>query len=290
MRDPSLGAVILTQGDRVVTLERLVASVHQQNGDKIEIVVVCNGCPAPEWLAGQVKVVELPENLGVPAGRNVGVAQSSADVVMFLDDDAWFEDFTVADRVRAAFETDDDLSLLAFRFVDPVTRTTHRRHVPRLGSLGTHRPGRVTAFIGGACAVRRDRYEEVDGFAADFFYANEETDLAWRLIEAGGHIYYQPDIELMHPVLEATRHTVFFRMTARNKVWSAYRTLPLPLAAIYVLAWTLVIASRRHGKEPMRQWRAGLHEGWRSRDHRPRDPMSWKTIWKLTRLGRPPIV
>ncbi|WP_315973681.1 glycosyltransferase [Glutamicibacter sp. M10] len=40
----------------------------------------------------------LPENLGIPAGRNAGVGQVEGEYLCFLDDDSWFldDDFLIA--------------------------------------------------------------------------------------------------------------------------------------------------------------------------------------------------
>lgn len=86
-----LGAVIITMGNRPDELRALLDSVTAQHGDRIEVVVVGNGAPVPDVPAG-VRTVELPENLGIPGGRNVGIeafGPSGADVdaLLFLDDD-----------------------------------------------------------------------------------------------------------------------------------------------------------------------------------------------------------
>lgn len=86
-----LGAVVITMGNRPDELRALLDSVAGQDGDRIEVVVVGNGAPVPDVPAG-VRTVELPENLGIPGGRNVGIeafGPSGADVdaLLFLDDD-----------------------------------------------------------------------------------------------------------------------------------------------------------------------------------------------------------
>jgi hypothetical protein len=39
----------------------------------------------------------------------------------------------------------------------------------------------------------------------------------------------------------------------------------------------------------LRTWVAGFVEGWRT-DPGLRRPMRWGTVWRMTRLGRPPII
>ena len=53
----------------------------------VDVVVVGNGW-SPEGLPADVRSVALAENVGIPAGRNVGAAEATGDVLLFLDDDA----------------------------------------------------------------------------------------------------------------------------------------------------------------------------------------------------------
>ena len=65
------------------------------------------------------------------------------------------------------------------------TGTTQRRHVPRLRASDPLRSSRVTTFLGGANAVRTTVFQQVGLLPDEFFYAHEETDLAWRALDAG---------------------------------------------------------------------------------------------------------
>lgn len=86
-----LGAVIITMGNRPAELNALIESVRAQEGPTVELAVVANGAPLPPLPPG-VRSVELPENLGIPGGRNVGIELfgkdgREVDAVLFLDDD-----------------------------------------------------------------------------------------------------------------------------------------------------------------------------------------------------------
>src|SRR5690625_306645 len=64
-----ISCVILTMGTRPAELRRAVNSVLEQEGADLELVVVSNGAELPELPDGVV-TVELPENIGIPEGRN----------------------------------------------------------------------------------------------------------------------------------------------------------------------------------------------------------------------------
>ncbi|NUT33521.1 MAG: glycosyltransferase family 2 protein, partial [Hamadaea sp.] len=198
-----VGAVIITMGNRPEELRALLDSVAKQDGDRVEVVVVGNGSPVPDVPAG-VRTIELPENLGIPGGRNVGIeafgpSGRDVDVLLFLDDDGLLANHDTAELCRTAFTEDPKLGIISFRIADPDTGVTQRRHVPRLRAADPMRSSRVTTFLGGANAVRTKVFAEVGGLPDEFFYAHEETDLAWRALDAGWMIDYRSDMVLYHP-------------------------------------------------------------------------------------------
>ncbi|MDT0545156.1 MULTISPECIES: glycosyltransferase [Streptomyces] len=288
-----VGAVVLTMGNRPDELRALLDSVAKQDGDRIEVVVVGNGSPLPELPDG-VRTVELPENVGIPAGRNVGIEAfgpggAEVDVLLFLDDDGLLPNSDTAELCRQAFAADPELGIVSFRIADPETGTTQRRHVPRLRASDPMRSSRVTTFLGGANAVRTKVFVQVGGLPDDFFYAHEETDLAWRALNAGWMIDYRSDMVLHHPATAPSRHAVYHRMVARNRVWLARRNLPIPLVPVYLGVWLLLTLARRPSKDALRAWLGGFREGWKT-PCGARRPMKWRTVWRLTRLGRPPVI
>jgi GT2 family glycosyltransferase len=250
--------------------------------------VVVNGGTAPE-LPDDVTVVELPTNVGVPAGRNVGWRSGDGDLVVFLDDDGWLPRDDTFERLGRMYADDPQLGIVSMRIADPATGRTQRRHVPRLRAGDPMAAGEVTTFLGGAAAMRRVLLEQTGGLPDDFFFGHEETDLAWRALDRGWRIRYDPDCVLFHPTTSPARHALFFRLNARNRVWLARRNLPVPVAIAYVACWIVLTLARVHDPASLRVWFAGLAEGLRTPAGRRR-PIGWRTVWRMTLLGRPPVV
>ncbi|MFC9327949.1 glycosyltransferase family 2 protein [Kitasatospora sp. NPDC057015] len=291
--DFRLGAVIITMGNRPAELTALIDSVLAQQGPAVELAVVGQGAALPPLPAG-VRSVELPENVGIPGGRNVGIELfgpngRDVDAVLFLDDDGRLPGTDSARLLREAFAADPELGIVSFRIADPDTGVTQRRHVPRLRASDPLRSSRVTTFLGGASAVRCTVFEQAGQLPAEFFYAHEETDLAWRALDAGWSIDYRADVVLHHPTTSPARHATFFHNVARNRVWLARRNLPALLVPLYLGTWFLLTLARRPSPEALRAWLGGFRAGWRE-PCGERRPMRWRTVWRLTRLGRPPVI
>jgi GT2 family glycosyltransferase len=289
-----LSAVVLTMGNRPAELNRAIGSVLGQEHIDVEVVLVGNGAdPLP---AGshyhddeRVRIVRLPKNVGIPAGRNSGVAAASGDVVLFLDDDGWYRSTRLGTYLRDRFAADPKLGVISFRVRDPDGGTGERRHVPRLRAGDPERSSKVTTFLGGACAIRRAAFEAAGGLPERFFYAHEETDLAWKVLDAGYRIEYDASAVMFHPAVLPTRHELFYRYNARNRVWLARRNLPWPLVFVYLGVWMVITIVRERRPTALKAWFTGFAEGWR-KPAGARRPIHWSTVWDMTRIGRPPII
>ncbi|MEU0479213.1 glycosyltransferase [Streptosporangium sp. NPDC006013] len=286
-----IGVVILTMGDRPAELTALLDSVEAQSGPTMRTVVVGNGTRLGRLPAG-VEGLELPENRGISGGRNAALAvlrdHGDIDVVMYLDDDGLLPRSDTADTIRRLFAHSSDLGIVSFRIADE-TGYTQRRHVPRLRTGQPLRASEVTTFLGGGNAIRMAVVDDIGTWPESFFYAHEETDVAWRALDAGWRIEYRPELVLQHPRTSPTRHAVYFRMVARNRVWLARRHLPAALIPIYLATWTVITVVRRPPLAGLRAWGSGFIEGCTTSCGNRR-PMRWSTVWRMARLGRPPLI
>ena len=289
-RRPRVGVVVLTTGSRPVELAAALASARRQRDVDVEVVVVLNapdGTPRPD--VGDAHLVTPGRNLGIPGGRNLGVAALSpaCRLVLFLDDDGELLGDDLLATAAERFASDPRLGAVSLRIVDPETGRTERRHVPRLRVGDPHRSSRVTTFLGGASVLRRDAFEVAGGLPEEFFYAHEETSLAWRIMDHGYRIAYAGDLAMAHPALAPSRHATYFHLTARNRVLLARKHLPGVLAVLYLGVWVpLTLVRARGGRwASLRGFAAGLA----MRDV-ARAPIAWRTVWRMTLAGRPPLL
>lgn len=287
-RHPTIGVIILHMGDRPTELALALRTLRAQQGVDLDVVVVGNGWQPtglPEW----VREVYLPENVGIPEGRNIGAREARGELLYFYDDDASLPDTGALRALAAVVLADPRRAVAQPRGLDPTGKPPPRRWVPRLDVRDGGAPGEATWFWEAVVMIRRAAFEQVGGWPGRFFFAHEGIDLAWRLIDAGWEIHYAPHVVVHHPSTAPARHAIFYRTNARNRVWVARRNLPRTLMPLYLANWVLVTLLRVHDPTALRTWRDGFVEGLRS-DPGERRPMSWRTVWRLTRAGRPPVI
>ena len=284
----SVAAVVLSMGDRPAALQQALATLLAQQGVDLDIVLVGNGW-LPEGIPEGVRTMHLPENVGIPEGRNIGAGEARGDILFFYDDDAFLPTPDVLSRLAQEYAFDDRIAVVQPRGADPTGLPTPRRWVPRLRTADGGAAGDVAVFWEGVCMIRRTAFREVGGWPGHFWYGHEGIDLAYRLSDAGWRLRYRPDVVVNHPATEPSRHAVYYRMNARNRVWVAKRNLPHPFAELYVAVWSAITVARVRDRAMLGVWFRGLLEGVRE-DAGDRRPMAWSTVARLSRAGRPPVV
>jgi GT2 family glycosyltransferase len=289
MTRPRVGAVVLHMGDRPVELQQALADLTKQQGVELDVLVVGNGW-RPTGLPEGVRSRYLPENVGIPEGRNVGAREVRGDFIFFFDDDATIPARDVLARLVTAIEQHSHGALCQPRLSDPITDRAPRRWVPRLYVRPEDgQGGQVATFSEGVVMMRRAAFEDAGGWPGQFFFGHEGIEMAWQLIDRGWTLWYDPAISVHHPYTEATRHPAHYFTNARNRVWVARRNLPVPLVPPYLMTWAAITALRTRDREALAMWCRGFAEGVRKPAGRRR-PISWRAVARLTRVGRPPVV
>jgi GT2 family glycosyltransferase len=284
----TFGCVLLTMGRRPEDLRRALDSLLAQRGVETDIVVVGNEWE-PTGLPEGVRGVGSPVNLGIPAGRNLGVPHTRGELLFFLDDDASLASPDALAAVARRFDADPALGLLQLRVAPRDGGASARDWVPRLRVGDRSRSSDITAVWEGAVAMRRTVFEAVGGWPGDFEFVHEGIDLGWRVMDAGHRVAYAGDIVALHPSPTGTPHGYSFYYGARNRVWLARRHLPLPLAVLYVSGFVLRTLPRLRSAQNAREALRGYRDGLRGAGGE-RKPLKAETLWRMTRAGRPPIM
>lgn len=203
---PAVDVVVLSWNRLEDTVDTL-RSVLSQEAVEPRLWVVDQGSTT-DTLAGlrsfsadhpNVGLVELDRNVGVPAGRNMGIRRGQAPWVVSLDNDAVLS--TPHDLGRAVRHLAGSpwLGAVAFRAEEYHTGdldATTWAYPSALQESDGSVP--VARFVGVGHALRRAAFEAVGGYDERLFFCEEELDLSYRLIDRGYGILYDPAIVVRH--------------------------------------------------------------------------------------------
>jgi GT2 family glycosyltransferase len=202
--------VVVPTHDRPERLAAALAGLRAQTlaPEAFEVIVVDDGSVTPgtaEVLAEErgrgalrLRSVRHPSARGTSAGRNSGWRAARAPLVAFTDDDCvpdpnWLsEALAVGDRHPGAIiqgRTEPNPAELDRRGVFSRTIT--------VSSLGPQYEA-CNIFYPRALLDRVGGFDEAFGL----FSAGEDTDLAWRALEAGGRTVFAPGALVFHAVHE----------------------------------------------------------------------------------------
>jgi len=190
-------------------------------------------------------VLQPGENAGVSGGRNHGIRASSADLLVFWDDDAIVDADFPLDQLVSKFAADPKLGALAFRSVNPSTGRIDPIEFPHTDKsrINETEPFQTFRYIGVGHAIRRSAIAKAGVYDETFFYGMEEFDQSFRILNAGYKIVYDPGFSLEHHKHQSGRILPRQRWVRSysNKLKLAYKNLPVRYAIGVSIVWFLYI-------------------------------------------------
>lgn len=212
MSQPQLTIVIPTL-NRAPAIVDLVGDLFLQNYSTFDIIVVDQTKETNSKLSelslsdSRLKIIR-PDVVGTCHARNVGVAATQAEIVVFLDDDCRISDSEFLKK-HAKNYSDAKVGGVAGRVVDqnvdlnreqtgPVCHVTKTGNV--LGNASSNIRQDVNAPRGANMSFRRSAILQTGGFDEQFRgnAMREETDFSLRIVKSGWRIVYDPTAAVLH--------------------------------------------------------------------------------------------
>lgn len=280
---PQVGVVMLAYGDEPV-LDQAVAAVLASDGVDVRLVLVDNGCRRSDMaqIAARpgVELLRPGTNLGFAGGVDAGAALVHEDFVALVNSDAVVASDAIVRLVDVARRPEVGIASGSIRLAtDPTTMNSAGNPVHVLGlswagGLGEPAarhadPVDVASASGAGLVMRREVWERLGGFPAEFFAYHEDVELSWRVWQAGLVVRYVPDAVVVHHY-EFSRNTLKMYLLERNRllfVLTCYGRLALALLAPLLLAFELAmvvvaLAQGWAGQKVRGWWWVLRHLGW----------------------------
>jgi len=276
-------AIIVVNWNGAHLLRTCLGSLRAQTFTDFETILVDNGS-TDESLSlvarefPEVRVIALPENLGLGGGTNVGIRQSDAPIIVTFNNDTdadprWLAELhaaliahpeagSAASKLLLFDRRDTIHSAGDFYGLDgmPGSRGVWQRDDGRYS-----RPELVFGACAGAAAYRRSMLDEVGLFEDDFFMYCEDVDLAFRCQLAGYRCIFVPTAVVYHMLSATGGGPLASYYCGRNFLRVIARNMPRQLLGrvwprIVLAQLRMTAESVRHIREPAA--RAKLRGQW----------------------------
>jgi GT2 family glycosyltransferase len=205
-------AVCIPSKNRHGELARSMQSVLRMAQQSCSRVVICDQS-TQAFAAPGADVIHSPQLSGLPAARNALLRATTADLILFLDDDTDVAE-DLGKRLILLADHEPHISawgpVVEHRGIWP--RRLHRllhlgclRDLRRLTSR--HSDCRTRELFGCCFAVRRSAALAVGGFDARLpgYALGEDRDFCWRLHEAGFRMRFASDLRAHHRAVGGQR-------------------------------------------------------------------------------------
>jgi len=204
-----LVSVIIPTHNRKELLVRCLDSLAAQTikASQLEVIVVDDGSTdgTGDLLKGkkysfQLKYLRI-ERTGPPNARNVGTKHASGEIVAFMDDDVVCHADCI-ERAIPCFSQDNVAAVETNLLLEGTDRPLLKRSA-------------VQGFITAAIFFRRQVLIEIGGFDEDFFdhhtgvFFRDDSDLGFRLLEAGYDAVQPEEVKAWHPMIFGTIASCF---------------------------------------------------------------------------------
>ncbi len=266
-------AIVLAHGAEP-TLERCVAALVADGAR--DIVVVDNDAAqgpvdAVRGMPG-VRVLSPGRNLGYAGGCNHAARHARGEVLVFVNSDALVRPGALAALVRRVADPGVGLACASIRLAETpgvlntVGNPVHYLMFSWVGGLGEQASEHaelteVASITGVTFAVRREVWDALGGFDADYVAYCEDVYLSLRAWQAGYRVVHEPAAVVLHHY-DFGRNSAKFYLLERNRLMNLL-LLPerrtrrfLALPALVVEGGVLLVAVRDG-------WARDKVDGWR---------------------------
>jgi O-antigen biosynthesis protein len=212
---PQVSIIIPVYGQHVMTYTCLKSIAETCVNESIEIIVIddCSPEPAADALASVagISVVRNDTNLGFLKNCNKAAAMARGDFVLILNNDIIVTPGWLA-AMRDVWQMREDVGMVGAKLIYPDGRLQEAGGIVwrdgsawnwgrnQDASLPAYNYLREVDYTSGACLLlKRDFWNQLGGFDERYVPAYyEDTDLAFRVREAGKKVFYQPRAVVVH--------------------------------------------------------------------------------------------
>ena len=219
---PSVSVVILTKNHHTMLKSLMDSMLSYQYVQQVNLIIIDNNSDDPSTLAYYKELSKNPEIKIVPYSRsfnyseaiNLGAANSDSDLILFMNDDMriisanWLSELTqwailpevgvVGAKLIRANRTIQHAGIIMglTGYVGHIYHNAPEKYFGLWGSVDWYRD--IMAVTGACQMMRRELFNQVDGYDENYRLAFGDIDFCIRVHELGYRNIYNPHALLCH--------------------------------------------------------------------------------------------
>lgn len=215
LNNSSLVSIIIVNWNAIKYLESCITSLEGQNYKNFEIIMVDNDSSdgSVEYVEknfSKVRIIKNKLNVGFAEGNNIGIKNSTGDIIALFNPDAKAERNWLSTMV-SLLQSSEKIAAVSGKMYymgDQYGKDAVFCTWPKIDQYSAiaynfhdHEPtSKVDYLTGGAMVVKKSVIDRIGLLDGDYFMYFEETDWCARMIRAGYDLIYTPDAIVWHHV------------------------------------------------------------------------------------------
>jgi len=210
-----------------------------------EIIVVDNNsndesCNMIKQLFPEVTLIENKENFGFSKGNNQGVTVAKGEYICILNPDTVVAEDSFEKLLEFA-SLQENIGIIGCKLIDGTGQflPESKRNIPTVkvaankifgnskkyyaNHLNQGETGKVDILVGAFMLLKKEVYQEVNGFDEDYFMFGEDIDLSYRILNLGYDNYYFSDTKIIHFKGESTLKNKYYAKGFYNAMQLFYK-------------------------------------------------------------------
>ena len=192
-----------------------IKSLLKQEDIALEIIVVDNNSAddsvyqLQQTFSNQIKIIVSAENLGFGRANNLAATQVTSDYLLILNPDTEINHPKAIRHLIDFLNTDLKFGMAGPAIFEAKRANGSGRYVKLRHSYPAQQllknqdkfvglPGKIAWLLGACLLFRREVFQAIGGFDADYFLYGEDADIGLRIRQNGYEIGYCKMVEITH--------------------------------------------------------------------------------------------
>lgn len=227
--------IIVPTYNRPKDIKKFISEIVKQTYQNYKVIIIddCGNHEIENFLpkdSNRFYFERLKKNSGQAYARNYAVSKSQGDIIIFMDDDAYFTEENSLETIISYFSSVSKMGCLMFDVKEPNRQwLSQRKMLQDCQELGN--------FIACGCAFKRKSFENISGFSPIFHSYGEETDISMQLIKNKDTVVFGKKVKLFHNYNPTERSLEWQKRFKFNSVRNDFLIVFTRYPVIYVLPY-----------------------------------------------------